>query len=110
VVSWSFVYVVSVCCVVCSCNIIICVEGILDIKLGTLRGRVGWVCGMRNVHIVICIRWARHVAYTKLIKEHSKYLLGISKIMQRVGELAMTLDSNNSPQSSFSSAALLSYL
>ena len=56
---------------VCSC-IIIYVEGILDIKHGALRGRVGWLAGMRNVHIVICIRWARHVAYTRLIKELSK--------------------------------------
>jgi len=30
-----------VCCVVCSCIIIICVEEILGIRHGTLRGRVG---------------------------------------------------------------------
>ena len=74
-----FTWCVFVCCVVCSC-FIIHVKGILDIKNGALRGRVGWLAGMRNVHIVICIKWARHVAYTRLNKELSKYLLGILKI------------------------------
>jgi hypothetical protein len=59
-----------------SCIVIICVEEILGIKLGTLRGWFGWVYGIRNVHFVICIRCARHVAYTRLIKEQSKYLSG----------------------------------
>ena len=39
-------------------------------KHGTLRGRGVWVAGIRNVHLVICVRWARHVAYMRLIKEH----------------------------------------
>jgi len=64
----------SVC--VCSCFVIICGEEILGIKHGTLLGRGVWVGGMRNVHLVICIRWARHVACMRLIKEQSNYLSG----------------------------------
>ena len=75
-VRWWFVYIEFVCCVVCGCIIIICVDEILCINHGKLRGRGVWVCGMRNVHFVICIRWARHVAYMGLIKGQSKYFLG----------------------------------
>jgi len=47
-----------------------CVEEILGIKPGMLRGRGVWVAGIRNVHLIICIKWARLVAYMRLIKEH----------------------------------------
>ena len=71
-----FTCTVFVCCFVCSCIIIICVDEILGINHETLRGRGVWVCGMRNVHFVICIRWAGHVAYMGLIKGQSKYFSG----------------------------------
>jgi len=63
------------------------------------------VVGIRNVHFVICISWARHVAYMRLIKGQSKYLSG-NLDKQCVDELSMKLKSSNSPQSSVSTAAV----
>ena len=74
-----------VCLFVCSYFVIICVEGILGMKHGTLLGRGVWVAGMRNVHLVIFVRWARLVAYMRLIKEHICQETSRKAICGRIG-------------------------
>jgi len=46
---------VFVCCVVCSCIIIICVEEIQGIKRGKVFGGGGGLDGISNVHFIICV-------------------------------------------------------